>query len=151
MFRGLHNINLDAKGRLAIPTKYREMLAEHCSARLVVTANDKERCLYVYPLPEWEVVQKKVEALPSHHAIVRRTQRLLIGYATDLECDSNGRIQLSQPLREYAFLDKEAVLVGQGNKFELWDKARWDAQCDIYNDADLDMDNVPQALLELSL
>lgn len=151
MFRGLHNINLDAKGRLAIPTKYREMLTEHCAARLVVTVNDKERCLYVYPLPEWEIIQKKLEALPSQHDLVRKMQRLLIGYATDLECDSSGRIQLSQPLREYALLEKEAVLVGQGNKFELWDKARWDQQCALYHDLEVDMEQVPQALLELSL
>lgn len=151
MFRGLHNINLDAKGRLAIPTKYRDMLAEHCAARLVVTVNDNEHCLMVYPLPEWEQIQKKIESLPSQHPAVRRLQRLVIGYATDIELDASGRILLTQPLREYAFLDKEAVLVGQGKKLELWDKARWEEQCELYLNDTTPLDEMPKELLELSL
>ena len=116
MFRGLHNINLDAKGRLAIPTKYREPLAELCGARLVVTIDTEERCLLIYPANEWEVIEAKIEALPSFNKAARRIQRLLIGHATDLELDGSGRILLPQPLREYAGLDKESVLMGQGKR-----------------------------------
>lgn len=151
MFRGLHHINLDAKGRLAIPTKYRERLAESCAARLVVTVNDQDRCLLVYPLSEWEKVQEKINALPDRHPAARKLKRMLIGYATDLDCDANGRIQLSQPLREYAHLAKETVLVGLSNKFELWDKASWEAQCEDYISTDMAMDEMPAELLELSL
>lgn len=151
MFRGLNNINMDAKGRLAIPTKYREMLIEHCAARLVVTVNDRDRCLSVYPLPEWEELQKKIENLPNQHPSVRRLQRLLLGYATDLELDGSGRILLSQPLREYAGLEKEVVLIGQVNKLELWDKALWDEQCEAYINDDTPLSELPVELLELSL
>ena len=122
MFRGLHNINLDAKGRLAIPTKYREPLAELCGARLVVTIDTEERCLLIYPANEWEVIEAKLDGLSSFNKATRRIQRLLIGHATDLELDGSGRILLPQPLREYAYLEKEAVLMGQGKKLELWSK-----------------------------
>ena len=107
MFRGLQSINLDAKGRLAIPTKYREPLAELCGARLVATIDTEERCLLIYPVNEWEEIQKKIEALPSFNPAARRIQRLLIGHATDLELDGSGRVLLPQPLREYAGLEKE--------------------------------------------
>merc|ERR1712000_83427 len=105
-------------------TKYREPLAELCGARLVVTIDTEERCLLIYPANEWEVIEAKIEALPSFNKAARRIQRLLIGHATDLELDGSGRILLPQPLREYAYLEKEAVLMGQGKKLELWSKAK---------------------------
>ncbi len=144
MFRGLHTINLDAKGRLAIPTKYRETLAELCGARLVATIDTEERCLLIYPVNEWELIQAKIEALPSFNPVARRIQRLLIGHATDLELDSAGRILLPQPLREYASLEKESVLMGQGKKLELWSKSLWEDRRDEY----LDMVSQPEQLPE---
>jgi len=84
MFRGVNNINLDAKGRLAIPTRYRDHLIQHCGGDMVVTIDTQERCLLLYPQPEWEDIQRKVEALPSFNKAVRRVQRLLIGHATDI-------------------------------------------------------------------
>lgn len=151
MFRGLHNINLDAKGRLAIPTKYREPLAELCSARLVATIDTEERCLLVYPFNEWEVIQAKLDALPSFNNAARRIQRLLIGHATDLELDASGRVLLSAPLRDYAGLQKECVLVGQGKKLELWDKAVWEDRRDDYLDMVSQPEQLPEELLSLSL
>ena len=151
MFRGLHTINLDAKGRLAIPTKYREPLAELCGARLVATIDTEERCLLVYPINEWEEIQKKIEALPSFNPVARRIQRLLIGHATDLELDSSGRVLLPQPLREYAGLEKESVLVGQGKKLELWSKAQWESRRDDYLDMVSQPDQLPDELQSLSL
>lgn len=125
MFKGATAISIDAKGRMAIPTKYRDMLASYCEGQLVATIDTDERCLLIYPLPEWEELQKKIEALPSFNPAARRIQRLLIGHASDLELDSNGRILLPATLREYAGLTKKLMLVGQSNKFELWSEEHW--------------------------
>ena len=151
MFRGLSAVNLDAKGRLAIPMKYRQLLVDICAGRLVATIDTEERCLLIYPIDEWEVIQAKIEALPSFNPGARRIQRLLIGHATDIELDANGRILLSQPLREYAQLDKETVLLGQGKKLELWSKDLWNSRRDEYI-AEVNAPEVlPDELLNLSL
>lgn len=151
MFRGLHNINLDTKGRMAVPTKYRQPLEDRCAGRLVATIDTEENCLLVYPLPEWDVIQEKIEALPSYDPKVRRIQRLLIGHATDLELDGSGRVLLAQPLRDYAKLDKEIVLVGQGKKLEIWSKASWEDRCGEYLDESQKGEQVPQELMSLSI
>jgi len=125
MFRGVNQINLDAKGRMAIPARYREQIQACCEGHLVATIDTEARCLLIYPLEEWEEIQEKVEALPSFNPAARRIQRLLIGHATDLDMDANGRLLLPAPLREYAELDKKVVLLGQGRKFELWSEPLW--------------------------
>ena len=124
MFRGVSTLNLDAKGRLAIPTKYREQLVTHCNGQMVVTV-DRDHCLLLYPLPDWEEIERKLVKLPSFNAQARRLQRLLIGHATECELDGSGRILLPPPLREFASLDKAVVLIGQGHRFEVWDEATW--------------------------
>ena len=125
MFRGVNSIHVDDKGRLAIPTRYRFRLQEEAKGQLIVTIDTEARCLLLYPLPEWERIEKKVEALPSFNKAARRIQRLLIGHATDVELDGHGRILLPPPLREYAALQKNIMLVGQGKKFEIWDEESW--------------------------
>lgn len=125
MFRGIAEINLDPKGRLAIPAKYREVLAELCRGQLVATIDIQDSCLRIYPLPVWQTLEAQLEALPSTDPNVRRIQRLLLGYASELEMDGNGRILLPASLRKYAQLDKRLVLVGQGKKFELWSEGNW--------------------------
>lgn len=125
MFRGLNSIHLDDKGRMALPTRYRARLQTDADSKLIVTIDTDERCLLLYPLPEWECIEKKIEALPSFNPLSRRIQRLLIGHATEIELDSHGRVLLPPPLREYASLQKNIVLVGQGKKFEIWDEVRW--------------------------
>lgn len=129
MFRGATPIALDGKGRLAIPTKYRDLLMQRCGGRLVLT-QDPSACLLLYPFPEWEPIEQKLNALPSFDAISRRMQRLLVGSATDLEMDSAGRILLPALLRERARLERDCVLIGQGNRFEIWNEAAWNAECD---------------------
>lgn len=151
MFRGVTNINLDAKGRMAVPTRYRESLAEHCGGHMVVTIDTEERCLLIYPIDEWEVIQRKIEALPSFNKEARRIQRLLIGHATDVEIDSSGRLLLSGPLREYARLEKKTVLLGQGKKFELWSEELWLQRRDTYIEDKGDSEALPDELLSLSL
>jgi MraZ protein len=126
MFRGINGINIDPKGRIAMPTRYRERLQLDSKSAVVVTIDTEERCLLVYPVPAWEDIESKIAALPSFNPAARRIQRLLIGHATDVEMDAQGRILLPPMLRDYAGLTKKAVLVGQGKKFELWDEAHWD-------------------------
>lgn len=129
MFRGLHAVNLDVKGRLAIPSRFREKLNLQDVSQLVVTIDTESPCLLLYPLPEWEVIEKKLESLPSFNPATRRIQRLLIGHATELDLDNNGRVLLPPLLRKHASLDKHIMFVGQGRKFELWDEQVWAEHC----------------------
>ncbi|MBN3563419.1 MULTISPECIES: division/cell wall cluster transcriptional repressor MraZ [Aliamphritea] len=151
MFRGVNPINLDAKGRMAIPARYREAISGFCAGQLVATIDTEDRCLLLYPLSEWEEIQEKIESLPSFNKQARRIQRLLIGHATDLEMDGNGRLLLPAPLRDYAELEKKIILLGQGNKFEIWSEDRWNSTRDDYlNDDDGSME-LPDDLQNLSL
>lgn len=127
MFRGINPLTLDTKGRLVVPTKYRDRLQAESGGRLVVTV-DRERCLLLYTLPEWEEIERRLLRLPTLNRKVRRLQGLLIGHATDIELDGHGRVLLPAVLREIASLDRRAVLIGQGNKFELWDEQAWNAR-----------------------
>ena len=124
MFRGVSHLALDSKGRLAVPAKHREALAADSNGRVILTA-DPSQCLLVYPFAEWEPIQKRLMALSSFNERIRGLQRLLVGHADDVELDGAGRILVPPALRTYAALDKRVVLVGQGNKFELWDEAKW--------------------------
>ncbi len=133
MFRGFMPLSLDAKGRLAIPSRYRDALMERCGGRLVVTL-DPGRCMLLYPLPEWELIERRINALPSFHPLSRQLKLILVGSATDVEIDSAGRILVPAPLREKARLEKDVVLVGQGHKFELWNETDWQAQYDAAKD-----------------
>jgi MraZ protein len=128
MFRGVQHINMDAKGRLAMPARQREPLLSECGGQVVVTIDTQSACLAIYPLPEWERIEREIQSLPALKPAVKRFQRLMLGYATDLELDGNGRMLLPQSLREYAKLDKKLVLVGQGNKLELWSESLWLAE-----------------------
>ncbi len=125
MFRGINAITIDAKGRLAFPARYRDAIDQSTATPLVVTIDTEESCLLVYPIAEWQIIENKLQKLPSFNPVARRIQRLLIGHATELELDANGRVLLPSLLREYAGLDKKIVIIGQGNKFELWDEAKW--------------------------
>jgi MraZ protein len=124
VFRGIAQLNLDSKGRLAVPARYRDALAERCAGHLVITA-DADRCLLIYPLPDWEIIQQKLEGLSNLDPRVRELQRRLIGFAVDTDIDGAGRVLIPPALRQFAQLDKSVVLVGQGRKFELWSEDGW--------------------------
>lgn len=115
---------------MAIPARQREPLLSQCEGQVVVTIDTQSACLVIYPLPEWERIERDIQNLCGLNQAVKRFQRLVLGYATDLELDANGRMLLPQPLRDYAKLDKKLVLVGQGNKLELWSEDLWLAERD---------------------
>ena len=128
MFRGINAISVDSKGRIAVPMRYRAALAEEDGSALVITIDTEETCLLMYPLQKWQEIETNLQKLPSFNVAARRIQRLLIGHATDLEMDANGRVLLPPLLRDYANIDKQVVLIGQGNKFEIWNEAAWESK-----------------------
>lgn len=151
MFRGVTSLNLDAKGRMAIPARYRELLQSSCNAQLVVTA-DKDRCLLLYPAPEWLVIEERLRNLPTFNEQTRNLQRLYIGHAQDVEMDAQGRILLSAELRSFASLERRVALVGQGRRFEVWDEETWNRKRDEWLDrVDLGQMQLPAELGSLSI
>lgn len=150
MFRGANQQTLDAKGRMVMPTRYRERLQERCGGNLIVTV-DKDQCLLLYPLPDWEEIEQKLMKLPSLNPQARRLQRLMVGHATEVEIDGQGRILLPPKLREFANLTRDAMLIGQGNRFELWDEARWNERRDEWLASDDTATDLPAELESLSL
>ena len=152
MFRGISKLSVDAKGRLAVPKHHRDRLMADGITELMVTA-DPSRCLLIYPMPDWREIETKLMSLPNTNPHSRAIQRLYVGYATETEFDSNGRILLPAELREYAGIDRKAVLIGQGKKCELWSESGFaDASSewpDLINDQD--QSEVSDAIQQLSL
>ncbi len=152
MFRGIHGINIDTKGRMAVPAKYRQRLQDEADSNVVVTIDTEQKCLLLYPFKVWEEIEKKIAALPSFQPATRRIQRLLIGHATELSLDSHGRILLPPLLRDYASVDKHVMLLGQGNKFEIWDEKSWEKSRDEWMSKGLlNADDLPEELKLISL
>lgn len=127
-FRGINTVNLDQKGRFAMPKRYRDSISDSSDNHLVATIDLHSPCLLIYTQDEWQVIERKLMSLPNMDSNARLVQRLLLGYASEMEMDSQGRLLLPNLLREHAKLDKEAILLGQCNKFELWSQVSWDAQ-----------------------
>lgn len=152
MFRGINGINIDSKGRCAVPACHRERLKCLSEGKLVVTIDTEENCLLLYPLPAWEEIESKLAALPSFNKAARRIQRLLIGHATNLEMDAQGRVLLPSELREYAGINKKIKIVGQGNKMEIWSEEEWQARRNAWlaEDAGGDLD-LPESVESISL
>ena len=151
VFRGINPINLDAKGRAALPTKYRDRVTNRCDGHMVLTVHPFDRCLLLYPLADWEVIESQVNALPnSTSRQARRLQHLMVGYATELDLDAANRLLLPAMHRDHAELDKRLILVGQGQKFEIWNEARWTSMTEIYLNETVD-DDASVELINLSL
>jgi MraZ protein len=128
VFSGASALNLDAKGRIAMPTRYREPLHADHQGKLVITVDIQSPCLLIYPVNEWNKVADKLLGLSDFQPQERAMKRLMLGYAQECELDTNGRVLLTPPLRQYASLEKKTMLVGQLNKFELWDEQVWQQQ-----------------------
>ena len=138
MFKGIHNINLDGKGRLTIPTKYRNTITDQSNGSMVVTMDTEEKCLLLYPSTIWATIEKKINDLPSFSKNHRRIQRILIGHAEDLDIDYAGRILLSKPLRLAADMTKKITLIGQGEKFEIWNEDTWNTKVNNWRSEETD-------------
>ncbi len=124
MFRGLNKISFDTKGRISIPTKYREELLKISNKKLICTI-DLDNCLLLYPLSNWLKIEQQIMKLPTLNSTSRQLQRLLVGHATDIDMDKSGRVLIPSELRDFSMIKKEAMLIGQGNRFELWDYLLW--------------------------
>lgn len=150
MSRGSSHISVDAKGRVAIPTKHRDALNSDSNASLVVTISATDRCLLLYTADAWSAVEEKLVGLPTLNPQIRKLKRMLIGHADDVSMDGSGRVLLPQALREFANIGKKAVLVGQGDKYEIWDEGQWVAERDSIYDVELDEANLPEELASLA-
>ena len=142
---------MDAKGRLAMPARQREPLLNEYNGHLVITVDTQTRCLVIYPLPEWEKIEREIQDLPALKPAVKRFQRLVIDYATELELDRSGRVLLPASLREYASLEKKLVLVGQGKKMELWAEQLWLAERERALQESASETDLPEELMSLTL
>ena len=150
MFKGISNLSIDVKGRASMPQRYREDFCTEDKCKLVITA-DKDKCLLIYTQTNWTIIEKKLTKLPSYNKEARFIQRLLIGHATESEIDSQGRFLIPTPLREYAGVQKKIILLGQGNKFELWAENAWNKNIQTWLAAQNSSDSDNAALNELQL
>ena len=150
MFKGISNLSIDVKGRASMPQRYRDDFCIKGKCKLVITA-DKDKCLLIYTQANWIIIEKKLANLPSYNKEARFIQRLLMGYATESEIDSQGRFLIPIPLREYAGVQKKIILLGQGNKFELWAENAWNKNIQTWLAAQNSNDSDNEALNELKL
>lgn len=146
MFSGRHALNLDAKGRLAVPSKHREKLNASCGGRVVLTQHPMDNCLVIYPEPQWLTIADQVAGLSDADSRVRALKRRFLGQAVEMELDGSGRILVPTELRDLIGLDKKAMLVGILHRFELWAEDAWQAE-----QARLDMeDAMPESASSLA-
>src|SRR5690606_2767748 len=136
---------------MAIPARYRDALMAQCNGCLVATIDIQDKCLFIYPLPEWEKIEAQISALPTFNPSTRRLQRLLIGHARELELDGAGRVLIPPELRAFAEIDKKTMLVGQGRRFELWDLDNWNGQRDSWLEEAANELAIPDEMQSLSL
>ncbi len=150
MARGSSTVSVDAKGRIAIPTKHRDALMNASNGRMVVTISAEHRCLWLYTLASWEEVERKLISLPTLDPQVSRLKSMLIGHADDCDMDSNGRLLLPPELRKFAEIGKKATLIGQGDKFEIWDEEQWIAHRESFMAEEFDKSALPPELQTLA-
>lgn len=146
MFRGRFHYNIDTKGRLSIPSKFREVLSGNSDERLIITNFDQ--CLWAYPFPEWQELERKVAELPQFLDEVRSLQRVFISAATECPLDKQGRILIPPSLREYAAINRDVIVVGMTKRIEIWAKERWES---VFNDAQKKLENLGAKLADLGL
>jgi MraZ protein len=130
LLTGQQSTALDAKGRLAIPARFRSLLKESCDGQLMITANHDKECLLIYPKHEYEQRAQVINKLSDFDPLERRLKLMFIGYAFDLEMDDNSRVLIPQTLRSLVGIERDVVLVGQHHKLELWDEGAWTRKLD---------------------
>ena len=150
MFIGEHKQKMDTKGRVVVPSKFRDELGN----QVVVTKGLGEQCLYAFSRESWEKVVNKLEELPMTNMKVRNFNRFFLAGASNLEADKLGRVLVSSALREYALLDKEVVWVGVGNRMEIWDVDKWKENSDKFtgdSEDGIDMEELSEYMAELGI
>ena len=152
MFRGTSQINLDVKGRMVLPARYRDEVTGDCGGRLILTLDTEKKCLLLYKLPDWELIESALFKLPSSNPAVRKMQLILQGHATDVDMDGSGRILVHPALRPVVNLDKKIMLVGQGRRFEIWDLSAWERERDeILEQGVLNVEGMPEEAFNIPL
>lgn len=146
MFRGRFEYTIDAKGRLSIPAKFREVLNNHYDPRLIVTNFDG--CLWAYPVAEWVELENKVGSLPQFMDEVKALQRVFISAANECSIDKQGRVLVPPSLKSYAGLEGDVVLVGMTKRIEIWSMERWQK---VFGEAQTKLENMGARLAELGL
>lgn len=147
MFIGNHSITMDAKGRIAIPSRVREQLSDLCNSQIVLTASTQDNCLLIFPKPQWDEIVQTINSLPPRKSrMLRRTKLIMLGYANEMEVDGNGRILIPPTLRKYASLeDKKLMVIGQGENLEIWSESVFNQ----WLDEDVSDEEMPEELAEL--
>lgn len=132
MLRGISKASLDDRGRFAMPTRLRDALKSTSGGKLVITIDRQDKCLLLYPDAEWTAVENRLEQLSNLRPAVRQLQRMLVGFATDVELDGNGRVLIPPILRRYAEIDRAVMVMGQSNKLELWSEEVLNAEMPLW-------------------
>ena len=147
MFRGANSINLDSKGRIAVPAKYRQCIIESAASHMIITFDPYDNCLLIFTLEHWESTEADLQALSNSKPLHRRLKRTMLSHATEVDMDANGRLLIPSVLREKVELKKDVMLIGQGKTFQLWDEASWgelvDEDRSVLSGDDLDSDDLP--------
>ena len=136
---------------MVVPSRFRELLIERSQGQLVVTINLDSECLAIYPMDDWETVERKLMELSATNKAIQRLQRLVVGHAVDLTLDGHGRMLIPPDLRAFAAIDRHAQLVGQGRKCELWQEARWVERRDVWLKTEISLDDLPAEVGSLPL
>lgn len=147
MFRGANSINLDSKGRIAIPAKYRPSITESSASHLIVTCDPYDNCLLIFTLEHWEGTESDLQSLSNSKPLHRRLKRTMLSHATEVDMDASGRLLIPSVLRERAKLSKDVMLIGQGKTFQLWDESSWhqlvEEDMAVLSSEELDSDDLP--------
>lgn len=143
MFMGEFQHNIDAKGRIIVPAKFREGLGD-----MFVVTRGLDECLFVYPMDEWKVLENKLKKLPLTKKDARAFTRFFFSGAVECEVDKQGRVNIPQPLRTYATLEKECVVIGVSNRIEFWSKDKWTTY---FNDSEESFAEIAENLLDFDI
>jgi len=147
VFRGANSINLDSKGRIAVPAKYRQSIIESAASHMIITFDPYDNCLLIFTLEHWETTEAGLQALSNSKPLHRRLRRIMLSHATEVDMDASGRLLIPSVLRERAKLKKDVMLIGQGKTFQLWDESSWhklvEEDMSVLSGDELDSDDLP--------
>ena len=143
MFMGEYKHNLDTKGRIIVPSKFRDLLSE----QFIITRG-LDRCLFAYTMDEWSRIEEKLKTLPLTKKDARKFTRLFFSGATNVEIDKQGRINIPQNLRDYAGLEKDCTVIGVSSRIEIWDTSAWEG---FYTESEENFEDIAEDLIDFDL